>query len=83
MTKNFCDFRVCIFDMLRNTELTETKRRKFLGLRMGNENGVEIEKILKLPKSIIYDTIKQYEGSENLKSKTRGGRPKILNQENS
>ena len=76
MTKNFCDFRVYISDMLRNTELTETKRGKFLGLRIGNENGVEIEKIPKLPKSTVYDIIKQYEGSENLKSKTRGGDPK-------
>jgi len=68
--------------MPRNTELTETKRGKILGLRMGNKNGIEIAKILKLPKSTVYDTIKRYEDSENLKSKTRGGRPKILNQEN-
>jgi len=64
--------------MPRNTELTETERGKILGLRMGNKNGIEIAKILKLPKSTVYDTIKRYEDSENLKSKTR---PKILNQE--
>ena len=68
--------------MPRNTELTETERGKILGLRMGNKNGIEIAKILKLPKSTVYDSIKRYEDSENLKSKTRGGRPKILNQEN-
>ena len=64
--------------MPRNTELTETERGKILGLRMGNKNGIEIAKILKLPKSTVYGTIKRYEDSENLKSKTR---PKILNQE--
>ena len=47
--------------MPKNSELTEAERGKILGLRLGGSSLNKIVKILKLPKTTVYDTIKRYE----------------------
>jgi transposase len=63
--------------MPKNSELTE--RGKILGLRLGGSSLNKIVKILKLPKTTVYDTIKRYENAESLRSAPRSGRPCALN----
>jgi transposase len=60
------------------SELTEAERGKILGLRIGGSSLAKIAKTLNIPKSTVYDTIKRYENTENLKSAPRSGRPKSL-----
>src|SRR5215217_5127549 len=64
--------------MPKNSELTEAERGKILGLRLGSSLN-KIVKILKLPKTTVYDTIKRYENAESLRSAPRSGRPCALN----
>ena len=50
-----------------------------MGLRLGGSSLNKIVKILKLPKTTVYDTIKRYENAESLRSAPRSGRPCALN----
>ena len=46
-----------------------------MGLRLGGSSLNKIVKILKFPKTTVYDTIKRYENAESLRS----GCPRALN----
>ena len=65
--------------MPKNLELTEAEHEKILGLRLGDSSLNKIVKILKLPKTTVYDTIRSYENAESLESAPRSGHPNALN----
>src|SRR5437588_8642495 len=65
----------------KNSELTEANQGKILGLRIGGSPLAKIAKMLNIPNTTVYNTIKCYENAENLKSAPRSGRPKTLKAE--
>ena len=51
----------------KNSELTEVKQGKILGLIISGSSLAKIAKTLDIPKSTVHDTVKHYENAENLK----------------
>ena len=66
--------------MPKNEELSEFIRGKILGLHEGGKSVRDIAKKLKIPRSTVQDTISRYKNLENVKSASRSGRPKALDE---
>ena len=65
--------------MPKNSELTEAVRGKILGLRAGGSSIPKISKALKVSPTTVWNTIVHYRNSDSLKSASRSGRPKAIN----
>jgi len=59
--------------------LTEAVRGKILGLRAGGSSIPKISKALKVSPTTVWNTIVRYRNSDSLKSASRSGRPKAIN----
>jgi len=70
------------FKMGKNHELNEFERRKIIGLQIGGKTHEAINRILKILKSTVTDTISRYNNFNTGLTAKRNERPCSINNDN-